>query len=1074
MEAKQQQLPLGLISKNESYYNTELENLVRYHTIENDEDCIPLRDHKKYFPAKNIDKREQVVEYSSYPNKLSARHYKEFIASGISETLIKINFNRITGVNCHELLYPNSTFKHIKNVLQGGWTHVNYDILRGTDSSFKQVKLDIPSVTAEGEIKKYLCPFGLPTSIFLPKVDDVTAAKIAANYNLYYELDSVPAKWAESFPELPPIEKATFWEWVAVNSIPVYLVEGFKKTVSLLSHNQVAIGLPGVTMATVKGKRLLKPELAVFTKVPRKWVICFDQDQKDKTVRAVYKASLKIAELLTPSALGVYYLSWDNKFKGIDDFFGAGGKEVRELPHQLKPPTANSIVFDSQYLPSITEWNIPAHTNIVAVKSAYSTGKSGSFGLITSHAIAQKKFTIILCPTQSLVSMGCKRAGLAHKSQWTPEDREGVVMCIHSFNPYSAVGRVLFPWLDEFVWNGGEVEIIMDEAQTIFKSLFLENTKTMEQWRRSIIDSLAKYSIRSRFWLFDNDLDIHCVDFLKKLCKMGEIENPIDYWVINNFQNQLEQVYLFPSTNLDLKLINPQLPIGIVPYLLKTCDNMVLVQLTGQSVEGKKGLNSTLSAEEYYKKLGLSVIRIDRETVSDINHPAYDCLSNFNQFLLEQKKAGIRIVLTSPILKTGVSIEDPQEDQLFDFVVSVNTGVLSPDLVLQSLFRYRNFKVPRIIFVARRGLMLLSHGYTNNQEIYKYEQQQNRLSKQLYNCLEVEDDSDKTTNFALNEYCRLASINNMEMVQYNSVILNRITMTSNNISYFLSDNLGNNLLTLSTDEVKKELKSIKKVITQKRVQETIESPDLTHTEAQEIERSLKNKEDSLKLKKHKIKEVFKLREITAEHVMNYDLGIVLKLKLLYYSTVGYKWVKIRDERKLSGHKDRDIVRENKDVLYHKANLVNRLFSLGLKEVLDRGEISNQSPEVLQFMEQIRFLQKDIKHVLGIKFYQSPIELISLLGKMLGFKLLSIRKLKLADGERLRIYKVVSSWENGEGEYTLTLAELTDHLFSYWAQDSEIMALSHFLGSKVTKEEICYWEQQITDPRIVEYLRLKFS
>ncbi|OHY31537.1 hypothetical protein [Cylindrospermopsis raciborskii] len=94
--------------------------------------------------------------------------------------------------------------------------------------------------------------------------------------------------------------------------------------------------------------------------------------------------------------------------------------------------------------------------------------------------------------------------------------------------------------------------------------------------------------------------------------------------------------------------------------------------------------------------------------------------------------------------------------------------------------------------------------------------------------------------------------------------------------------------------------------------------------------------------------------------------------------------------------------------------------------------------------------------------------------MLGFKLLSIRKLKLADGERLRIYKVVSSWENGDGEYTLTLAELTDDLFRYWEQDSEIMALSHFLGNKVTTEEICYWEQQITDPRIVEYLRLKFS
>lgn len=1071
MEAEQQQLPLGLVSQNESYYNPELENLARYHTIENDEDCIPLRDRAKYFPSrKNRAKREEIVEYSSYPNKLLARHYKELTASGISETLIKINFYRVTGVTCHELLYPNSTFKPINNVLQGGWTHANYDILHGTDSSFKQVKLDIPSVTTEGEIKKYLCPLGLPTSIFLPKVDEETARKIAANYNLDYELDSVAGKWIEFFAEVPPFEKATFWEWVVVNSIPVYIVEGFKKTVSLLSHGQVAIGLPGVTMATLKGKRILKPELAVFTKVQRKWVICFDQDLKDRTVRAVYKASLKIAELLAPTALGVYYLSWDNKFKGIDDFFGAGGKEVRELPHELKPPTSNSIVFETQYLPSMNEWKIPVNTNIVAIKSAYSTGKSGSFSLITSHAIAQKKFTIILCPTQSLVSMGCKRAGLPHKSHWTPEDREGVVMCIHSFNPYSTVGRVLFPWLDEFVWNGGEVEIIMDEAQTIFKSLFLENTKTMEQWRRSIIDSLAKYSIRSRFWLFDNDLDVHCVDFLKKLCKMGEIENPTDYWVINNFQNQLEQVYLFPSTNLDLKLINPQSPIGIVPNLLKTCDNMVLVQLTGQSVEGKKGLNSTLSAEEYYKKLGLSVIRIDRETVSDVNHPAYNCLSNLNQFLLEQKKAGIRVILTSPILKTGVSIEDPEADQLFDFVVSVNTGILSPDLVLQSLFRYRNFNVPRIIFVARRGLVLLSHGSTNNQEIYKHEQQQNRLSKQLYNCLEVEDD--KTTNFALNEYCRLASINNMEMGQYNSIILNRITMTSKNISYVLPDSSGVNLLTVSTDKVKKELKSMKQVITQKRVQETIESPDLTHTEAQEIERSLKNKEDSLKLKKYKIKEIFKLREITPEHVINYDLGIVMKLKLLYYSTVGYKWVKIRDEKKLSAHRDRDIVRENKDVLYHKANLINRLFALGLKEVLDTGEISNQSPAVLQFMEQIRFLQKDIKSVLGIKFYQSPIELISMLGKMLGFKLLSIKKLKLADGERLRIYKVVSSWENKEGEYTLTLHELTDELFKSWEQDSEITALSHFLKTKVT--EVSYWEQQTTDPRIVEYLKLKFS
>lgn len=214
--------------------------------------------------------------------------------------------------------------------LGGGWWCGTLEP-DGSPSPWGCLKAQSPRTGKDGKIIKYETPPKTPTKPFFLKIDRHHWEKIAVNNGLTApDLEGLPD---ESIHH-------EFWSWAQSKpELPIVITEGAKKTASLLSAGFCAVGLSGIwngirnpvdqVMDRKSGDHVLVPELLAIAQKGRKFVFCFDQDEKPKTVAAVKRAMSKTAELLAQeTGLKSYGLmQWDYpELKGIDDVHAAKGE----------------------------------------------------------------------------------------------------------------------------------------------------------------------------------------------------------------------------------------------------------------------------------------------------------------------------------------------------------------------------------------------------------------------------------------------------------------------------------------------------------------------------------------------------------------------------------------------------------------------------------------------------------------------------------------------------------------------------------------------------------------------------
>jgi predicted P-loop ATPase len=253
----------------------------------------------------------------SRSNTLKETHFLEWKSSAVSQEIIELNVNSISGDIVYErLCYGVSredrrndgrlSDKHLnryKLASEGGWYCSGIDLTTLKDSEWGCFKPDKPR-KSEGKIIKYEHPCSVPTELFALKVPDNYWKDLSKSYQFAVQ------------------DAMSFWEWVAQNPVPVLITEGAKKAACLLTLGCIAIALPGINNGIKDDE--VHPQIKALTKVPREFVFCFDQDTKWQTKINITQAIKKLARALEHEDCDSSVLVWDTLLdgegKGIDDF----------------------------------------------------------------------------------------------------------------------------------------------------------------------------------------------------------------------------------------------------------------------------------------------------------------------------------------------------------------------------------------------------------------------------------------------------------------------------------------------------------------------------------------------------------------------------------------------------------------------------------------------------------------------------------------------------------------------------------------------------------------------------------
>jgi hypothetical protein len=160
---------------------------------------------------------------------------------------------------------------------------------------------------------------------------------------------------------------------------------------------------------------------------------------------------------------------------------------------------------------------------------------------------------------------------------------------------------------------------------------------------------------------------------------------------------------------------------------------------------GGQKIKSTYSTQNLESLLrrrfsDLKILRIDRESVADPNHPAFGCIENLNEILPKYD-----IVIASPTLETGVSIDCGH----FTSVWGIFPGHQPVTSVCQFLARVRA-NIPRYVWAKKTGFGRIAGGSTNIKSILATQHKMAKANINLLTQADFTDDID--VNFQLHHF----------------------------------------------------------------------------------------------------------------------------------------------------------------------------------------------------------------------------------------------------------------------------------------------------------------------------------
>lgn len=958
---------------------------------------------------------DELVNGSAIPPDLAAKHFQSMEGEGIIEWLAGSELDQLGG---HSQQFATAPVRHIyaryKSVTEGGWVFQGLDPLNNFEPmNWGCFKADSPRKSRDGKTPKYEHPTKTPTRVF-----------IAGDSESWRGIVNDP-------------------------SADVTIGEGAKKTASLQGQGHVTVGIPGITQWNIPGTRELKPELEVFAQSGRTLYICFDQDTKRSTRRAVEREIHKLGAALRRRGCKVRVMTWDPKLgKGIDDVIANHGPEALQAiygsairfecwalrkqsdltfePDWVAPEGQKYLEPNGEKIP------FPAEEKFLAIKAPKGTGKTEVIKGLVDEAHAEGRRVLLVSHRQQLTQNLCDRVGVPSiyevkeaKKQGREQAKadvaaNGMGLCVASLHPLSQAQFKAEEWRNAL--------IIIDEAEQVIWEML--NSATCRDNRVAIIRAFKTLMMgalspdtEGRVILADADLSDVSIDFVRQVGERPELK---PWLAVSNWKGDGYRCHFYecPEDNL----IQAEAAIERGAKLLVMTDS-----------QRSKGKFSSTALEARWKRMfpDKKILVGDSKTLHQKNHPAYGAIADREGFdgLLGQYD----IVIFTPSLETGVSIDLTGH---FDAVYGFFQGVLGENSIRQSLMRLRDL-VPRHIYVAPRGLEFVGAGETHHGALADTQQKTARTALRLLfdaGCDDIDSDFSRAPAVA---WAKMGARHNTGMAALSECVLQGLRDEGQTVIGVprSEDDDG------SQTELKAELKAERHDRIRQQAEAVSAATAVDERELEQLEkaRSIESEEQALAIRKAKLQQRYGKEDITPDlDILDQD-GYAARVRLHYYLTVG------RDHHKNQGRAEINQLLENNgrrlwapDVV--KATLSTRIAvfeHFKILELLQLEEFSENTPEVIALAEAVQGHYANIRVAAGVNLHGATkrdgttdsIEIVRRFLKPLGFTLPSTRK-EGPRGAQAKVYaptqvdsKRFNLGDQGEAVYQVDRAEI----FSAWLE-----------------------------------------
>ncbi|MEP0898462.1 DUF3854 domain-containing protein [Leptolyngbya boryana FACHB-1624] len=578
-------------------------------------------------------------------------------------------------------------------------------LLKNEDDSIWQAKL---SRTLQAGKKPYFAPTGNGSRAFLPSVSVEIWYKIAERYKL---IDHLPQWFGTAYQEGKQTlrssskgfgarsQESSFWQWIAKFEIPIFLTEGGKKSLCLLSQGYVALALYGCSSGVSKYDRIagekvrklnpeLIPDLQRFATPGRTFILAFDQDAKLSTRYKVTAALGELGRLLIQSGCKVAIAQWDqNDGKGIDDLIVNRGVAAWErslteaiplsqwlvenqLQHEIRrKPDLN--IHDREFIEVALE--LPK-TGIVALHGSKGSGKSKAIGQL----LQGRKWLSITHRT----SVGRDQSGGWQGVFINDGDSHGSKL-LKDGMPVDG-GSVCVPSILKLTAIEADV-LILDETTAILEFLLGSRLANKNGIRPLLLrEFIARIQSAQLVLIADADLTEEALQYIESI--------------------RGERAYLVRSQRkaltYDATIVNTSKhgAITLLQQHIKQLPDGKIIYLNADSKALAEGLSEMLGHHQ--------TLLITGDTSGGEVEASF--LGSKGRDLPGLILQGIRFIISSPSVTQGFSIEHHTEriDSVWGFYSGCS---IAAHQIAQAPDRVRDSQVPRYFWIANKGSAYSKH-----------------------------------------------------------------------------------------------------------------------------------------------------------------------------------------------------------------------------------------------------------------------------------------------------------------------------------------------------------------------------
>ena len=661
------------------------------------------------------------LQWDAAQHRLEPRHRAEWvegsaITSGIADLALESisGFAAVVGFLNPERLgkqrhygYATAPIKnarrHYAQPIKGGWLASGHNPLADGVLVPVTFKPDHPRLSRDGKTIKYERPLGSAPRPYFPPLDAGSYEQIAARAGV-----SAPA-FSSSW---------SAWRWLlAQPAVELCIDEGEKKAAAACSHGWLTIGLAGIWNGAPKPKDANGDSFGSHTLIAElQWLrgirangspltIAFDASEKARGRIAIRNARRVLGRLLAADGHQVQIREIDLRdgadfLKGTDDVLVDGGADalaalpVEAFDDWLKATSEAAVADHLRHPFSVKQrkhQQIDRHFRVTDLpKTAPLVALIGGMGSNKTGAIAElsrARKLVSITHRRSLADNQGQRFGLTVK-------REGQLL--HGFDQGGVSSAAVAALTDQdglivcadSSYIGGSGELTPEQCRGAV--LFIDEADAL--LRHCLMASTAIKTKRCE--VLQNLMD--CIAAADQVLLAGA---HIDETTLRAFEVMrgvsavLIESTLQPAAGRDVTLHRKE------ERLLQEVRNLATHRKPFVFHTGSKQVKSRFAPAALARFIrkwwpDAQILELTSSTIRDPNHPASKAIRD------PQNLLAFDVVLASPVLETGFSIEDQQ--QHFRAVLGHTSGHTLPTAFVQSLGRLRS-DVPRHIWCGHSG-----------------------------------------------------------------------------------------------------------------------------------------------------------------------------------------------------------------------------------------------------------------------------------------------------------------------------------------------------------------------------------